>query len=267
MTSNPTLDDLSTKWKNQLADWAIPDSILQKAEDNPWQAPVELLMPKARAQDKSPTVEKQLQLLPEQGTVLDVGVGPGSGALCLAEYASHITGVDQSLDMLEVFVQQGRQRGIDVQAVKGTWPEISPQVQRADLVISHHVAYNVSDIVGFIQALFDHAKSGVVIEVTAQHPMASLNPFWDYFYQIQRPSGPNAKDLFEIIVAMGFEGIEYKEFTSKRNADASSYLPQRIEFMRRRLCLPKSSLRKVQQAVDKIGLPDSSDNVLVSITK
>lgn len=262
-----SLEDLSTKWKDNLDKWAIPDPILRLAPQDPWKLPVELLMPQARYQEQTPTTEKQFQLLPKQGTILDVGVGPGSGSLYLGEYASKIIGVDQNSQMLDIFTEQAKQRGIQIQTIKGTWPEVSPQVQRADLVISHHVAYNVPNIVEFVQALFDHAKSGVVIEVTAQHPMASLNPFWQYFYQLQRPDRPNAKDLFEIISAMGFKGIEYREFRCKRNSDSNSYLPQRIELIRRRLCLPLTSLEQIQNAVKKIGLPDSSNNVLISITK
>ncbi len=267
MEPKANLEDLSIKWKDNLAKWAIPDRILELCEDDPWQIPAQLLMPQARAQEKSPTMEKQLQLLPYQGTVLDVGVGAGSGSLYLAEYASEIIGVDQNSQMLDIFIQQGKQRGIRTKAIKGTWPKISPQVQKTDLVISHHVAYNVANIVEFIQALFDYAKSGVVIEVTTQHPMASLNRFWEYFYQLKRPNRPNAKDLFEIILAMGFDGVEYKEFKSKRNSDSNSYLPQRAELIRRRLCLPKTSLGQVQDAIEKIGLPSSSENALISITK
>jgi hypothetical protein len=45
----------------------------------------------------------------------------------------------------------------------------------ADVVVCHPVAYNVSDLAPFAQRLTDHARAGVVMELTAQHPMFNRN--------------------------------------------------------------------------------------------
>ena len=77
------------------------------------------------------------------------------------------------------------------------------QADPADLVTCHHVLYNVPDLVPFIEALTRHARRQVVVELTARHPLISLNPLWLLFHGLERPEGPAATDVLAILDAMG----------------------------------------------------------------
>src|SRR6478752_7145999 len=109
-------------------------------------------------------------LLGSGGTLLDVGCGGGRSSLPLGAAATAVVGVDVQDAMLEQFAAAAVRRGIAATTVAGRWPDVAPAVDPADVVVCHHVAYNVPDIAPFLAALDDHARRGVVVEVTAVHP-------------------------------------------------------------------------------------------------
>lgn len=102
--------------------------------------------------------------------MLDVGVGGGAASLPLADRASLIVGVDQSEGMLDEFRGAAQARGVRAEALRGNWPEIAPLAPKVDVVVCHHVLYNVPRLGPFAQALNEHARRRVVIEITGRHP-------------------------------------------------------------------------------------------------
>ncbi|MHB8510630.1 MAG: ATP-binding protein [Actinomycetota bacterium] len=60
-------------------------------------------------------------------------------------------------------------------------------VGQADVVVCHHVLYDVADIVPFVHALTEHALNHVVIEIFDEHPVAWMNPLWRELHGIGRP--------------------------------------------------------------------------------
>jgi hypothetical protein len=67
----------------------------------------------------------------------------------------------------------------------------TPQTEIADVVLCHHLVYNVSDLAGFVAELASHARARVVVEMTTVHPMAWMTPYWEALHgltsRIARP--------------------------------------------------------------------------------
>jgi SAM-dependent methyltransferase len=181
--------------------------------------------------------------------VLDVGAGGGAASLPLAPPAARITAVDQSAGMLEVFAALAGRRGVDHVEVQGTWPDIAPEVEPADVVVCAHVFYNVADIEPFVAALTAKAHRRVVAELTAVHPQESLNPLWRRFHGVDRPTQPTADDALAVLTGMGLEaGAERWEAPGRWEHVPREEL---VCFARRRLCLPPERDPEVSAALDE----------------
>ena len=118
----------ATRWREDLARWAIPEEILARAPESPWHFPVKLFASRADAvQGAAPTPSnvRALEALPKAGSVLDVGCGAGAASLALASQASTLTGVDTSMEMLEAFLERAAGAGLNAEAVQGSWPEVA----------------------------------------------------------------------------------------------------------------------------------------------
>jgi len=249
----------SERWRHDLDSWRIPDAILQSVAESPWGFPrglFELSAEQALASEPSPSHQRSLEALGPGGTVLDVGCGGGAASLPLRERASRVTGVDSSETMLAGFRALAAEAGASVETVLGEWPESGASVAPADVVVSHHVVYNVPVLVPFIQALHEHARRRVVIELTRQHPLMGLNPLWLRFHGIERPTRPTADDAVEVVREAGFEpqrqDWEGKPFEGAFSArDPAAY----ADWIRRRLCLPPGRLADVVAAIAEAGGP------------
>jgi SAM-dependent methyltransferase len=206
--------DAASQWRDQLEAWALPDELLSTAEESPYGWSQSLWKRRSViAGDTEPpeTVRIVTELMPERGTLLDVGVGRGRASLPIAENRHRLIGVDESLEMLAGFTEDARRRSMQVETHEGRWPDIAPDVPVADVVMAANVAYNVADIVPFIAAMMDHARAAVVLEVTERHPWAHLAPLYREVHQLDRPDGPTADDLVAVIVDMtGREPIAHR---------------------------------------------------------
>lgn len=63
-----------------------------------------------------------------------------------------------------------------------------------DVVVCHHVLYNVPRLGPFAQALDEHAGRHVVIEITDRHAWSWMDDLWLRFHGLERPEGPTAND-------------------------------------------------------------------------
>src|SRR2546430_16157239 len=112
----------ASRWRDALAEWAIPEEILSKAPVSPWHYPVSLFASRAdeaaRA-ELTPSNRRALEALPHSGTVLDVGCGAGAASLPLAPSASKLVGVDSSGEMLEAFTERARAAAVETEVVEG----------------------------------------------------------------------------------------------------------------------------------------------------
>ncbi len=238
------------RWRAALEELAIPEPILTAAPEPPWGFPTEPFRVRAETPPDrpSPTTVRALEALPERGTVLDVGVGGGATSLPLASRAGAITGIDVSPEMLEAFRAAASELGVRARTVLGEWPAVASWVPVADVVLSGHTLYNVSDLEPFVRALTDHARARVVLEVTESHPLAWMRDLWTRFHGIDRPPGPTADDAERAVAEV--EPLVRREDREEawsrggfaRRADA-------IALIRRRLCLPADRDRDLADAL------------------
>jgi SAM-dependent methyltransferase len=187
--------------------------------------------------------------VPEGGSVLDVGSGGGRASMALVPPASTVVAVDQQQGMLDAFADAAHRRGARSQEFLGDWPAVADDVPECDVVVCHHVAYNVADIGPFLLALDAHARTRVVLEVPERHPLSNMNPLWKQFWDLDRPSRPTAEDLAAIASALGFDArldLWQDETWGQRVT-----LPddERVRFARIRLCLTEDRDAEVAAAL------------------
>jgi SAM-dependent methyltransferase len=236
-----TILDSARRWREELDSWAIPEEILAAALESPWGCPTELFARAAEealagGQDPSPSQRRAVEVLPDGGSILDVGAGGGAASLPLCPPGATVIAVDQSAGMLGSFAKLAEQQGVAHHEVEGLWPDVAGQVDPADVVVCHHVLYNVGDIVPFVTALTSRARSRVVVEITAVHPQSLLDPLWEHFHGVVRPTRPASDDALAVLRDLGL-AVGVEEFESPlRWADGAR--AEHVAFARRRLCLP-----------------------------
>lgn len=223
------------RWRDELAAWAIPEPILAASPESPWSFPVELFRVAARAPDlDTPSRRRALESLPPDGVVLDVGCGGGTAALALVPPAGRLVGVDPSAELLTEFATAAEQAGISHEEVLGMWPEAAGDVPVTDVVVCHHVIYNVPDLAAFAQALTSRARHRVVLELTERHPMTSTSRLWKHFHGLDRPTGPDAGLAAAALAEAGLPA------NLERFSRPARPVPREVMVAatRRRLCLP-----------------------------
>jgi len=238
------------RWREQLDGWAIPSEILAAAPESPWGYPVGLFRSRARRAGSRPATPSNLEAarsMPQGGSVLDVGAGAGAASLPLAGLAGRLVAVDESPAMVASFLAAAEAAGVPAEAVEGRWPEVAGRVGPADVVVCHHVLYNVADLAPFALALTGHARRRVVAELTDRHPLAGLRPLWRRFHDLDRPTGPGADDA---VAALGAAGLEVdRQDWEQPDRFGFDDFDELVAFTRRRLCLPAARDPEVAEAL------------------
>jgi SAM-dependent methyltransferase len=217
--------------------WAIPEPILSKAPESPWTHFVEKFTVRSEELEQTPSVVRAREALSVDATelsVLDVGCGGGRATYALVPPATHVVGVDQQAAMLAAFVTESLQRGVAQTTVHGSWPSVSRDTPVCDVVVCHHVLYNVSNLEPFIMALDGHARRRVVIELTELHPLSSTSDAWKHFWSIERPSSPTANHALAAIRSLGLQP-KFERF--QVNRERSEVTESDVRQLRIQLCL------------------------------
>ena len=261
----PELDDLLERWRAALAAWAIPEPITSAVTESPWVLPRQVFARRAdrlSAAPSGPSFRLAWAALDPAGTVLDVGSGAGAACLPLLPRISSLTAVDADAGMLAELSERVATAGIPVRMVPGSWPETAALAGPADLVTCHHVLYNVPEVGPFVTALTRSARRLVVAEMTARHPLMTLNPLWLKFHGLLRPVSPTAADLIRILAVMGLRPCHE---TSRRGSgrDYASF-EDLVDVTRRRLCLPPGRAAELADALVAAGVDPEHPGELAS---
>ena len=249
-----SLTELLSRWREDLAAWAIPDSITAGVAESPWVLPRQVFARRAdrlRRAPGGPSYERAREALAPAGSVLDIGSGAGAACLPVAPCITTLTTVDTDEPMLGLLAERAGRAGLEPQVMPGRWPDIAGQVPPADVVTSHHVLFNVPDLGPFLAALSGHARRRVVVEIAAAHPLTSLNPLWLRFHGLKRPERPTAADVLDILAAMGLRPV-HTEWSRPAEADYQS-MAELVDVTRRRLCLPPGQASEVEAALMDLG--------------
>jgi SAM-dependent methyltransferase len=247
--------DALAAWRDNLMAWAIPDEILARAPESPWKLPRELFTRRADAQIEWPqgtSLRRAQEALPSGGSVLDVGAGSGAASLPLASRAALLVAVDTDPQMLEELDQRALRLNLRTQLIPGRWPDVAENAPVADVVVCSHVLYNVPDLGPFVEALSNHARRRVVVEITGHHPLAGLNPLWRRFHNLERPARPTWEDAVDAIAALGLQPVAERSRRRDEAAVQGSFA-EVVALTRRRLCLPAERDAEIAQALRERG--------------
>lgn len=232
-----TVTEAATRWADQLGRWAIPEEILAQAPTSPWQHDTATFVVDDTLDRNADAAEIARSVLPiTGGVVLDVGCGGGRAAMSLVPPAARVIGVDENPAMLAAFVEAAARVGAPSMTIQGRWPDVAADTPVADVVVCHHVAYNVGDIEPFLLALTAHARLAVVLVLPPRHPLFGWNDAWRHFWGLQRPSGPTADDLAEVLRGLGLVAERW-DVPRPPLARAAADPAGRVAATRRRLCL------------------------------
>ena len=257
-----TITEAATRWADRLGRWAIPEEILAQAPESPWQHDTAMFVVDDTLDRNVRAAEVARTVLPASaGSVLDVGCGGGRAAMSLVPPAELVIGVDQSPAMLAEFTRAAAAAGARSMTVEGRWPEVAGVTPAADVVVCHHVAYNVADIEPFLLALTAHARLAVVLVLPPRHPMSAWNDAWRHFWGLERPPEPTADDLAEVLTGLGLDAERWdvpRPPLARATADTSS----RVRSTRRRLCLTEDRDGEIADYL-KAHEPEWSDTDVV----
>jgi len=249
--------EAAERWSRMLADWAIPPEILSCAPESPYVlSPAMFAAPEAAADSDARRVALDVLGELDSPSVLDVGCGAGRASTALVPPASRLVGVDERQTMLDAFTAAGVARGVECGTVLGTWPDARGALngETFDVVVCHHVLYNVAELVPFVRALAECARRRVVLEITAAHPWAGMDKLYRHFWKLPRPSGPSWFDAAGVIegdAGLQLNGVAFATLEGPRWANRADH----VRFVARRLCLPADRDPEVDAVLDELAPP------------
>jgi SAM-dependent methyltransferase len=227
----------AARWTRLLGSWALPPEILAQAPASPWaHDPATFAVDDTLDRNTLATHVAREVLPASGGSVLDVGCGGGRSSLALAPPATHLIGFDENPRMLEQFAVAADAAGVVHTAVQGRWPADEASAPVADVVVCHHVFYNVPDLAVFAAALTAHARLAVVAVLPPRHPLSSMNAAWKHFWNVDRPTGPTDHDAVAVLHELGIEP-EVRRAPRGSLARSATDPAAMVASARRRLCL------------------------------
>lgn len=249
------------RWREMLAHWAVPDEIRRAGPTSPYFFDPRSFARSAddaleRAAD-SPSDEVARDALPPGGVLLDAGCGAGAASLRLRP--GHLVGVDSEGALLDELERRAGRLRIDTTTVEGRWPDVAHRCPTADVVVCHHVFYNVGDLAAFALALDEHAGMRVVVEATTQHPLAWMSPYWQLLHGVERPERPTIDDALDVLADLDLDVGIRRWRRHYQRVDARD--PHTFARIARRLCLPVDRHEELGALLERFPPPQDREVV------
>ncbi len=249
------LDEANARWREMLAHWAIPEEIQHAAPASPHFFDPAVFAKAAddaleRSAD-SPSDEVARASLPRCGAILDVGCGAGAASLRLRPH--RLTGIDPNQALLDELVRRARRLEIETSTVQGLWPDDADHCPVADVIVCHHVLYNVADLAAFATALDAHARERIVVEATTVHPLSWTAPYWRELHGLVRPDRPTVDDALAVLETSN-RRVHIERWV-RRYPPVDAADPMAVARLARRLCLPDARHDELRTLLNRFPVP------------
>ena len=189
-----TAAELRDRWRADLESWAIPEEILAGAPESPWVLPRRLFARRAELRLESKPRRARRSSAPSRrsnapGSVLDVGAGAGAACLPLVARATKITAVDSDPELLGVLDRYASGIGTDLVTGLRSLAGVAPDT-RDRPTSSHAITCSTTSPTSCLSSRSSPLTpvAVVVAEMTARHPLTSLNLLWERFHGLVRPT-------------------------------------------------------------------------------
>ena len=241
------------RWQRLLEEWAIPSELLDAVPDSPYGWSRALW--KRRAQvahergSETPTSDIIRSLLPAQGSLLDVGAGTGRASLVHGVDGHQLTAVEKNPELADGFRQQATELGVAAQLVEGVWPEVAEVVDVHDVAMCAHVVYDVQDIKPFVAELSRHARTGVVVELTPDHPWSGFAPYYRALHGLERPDGPTYREFVAVVEEVDGARPEVEVWIRPGQVWFESW-EEILDHYGKRLVLPRHRWEELRELLD-----------------
>lgn len=233
------------RWRALLEGWTLPPDLVAAVPDSPYEWPARLWRRASPAEDPdgTPTGRALAALLPLGGSLLDVGAGTGRVSLPLA-VGHRVTAVEPDAGMAAVLREETAAAGAAVTVIEEPWPRAAATARRHDVALAAHVVYDVPELAPFLQALHAAARSGVVLEAGERHPWDGLRKYYRALHGLERPDGPTADLLVEVIREELGISPRVERWAGRRRLRFAD-LSEMVDLYRRRLLVPVERSREV----------------------
>ncbi|WP_269848431.1 class I SAM-dependent methyltransferase [Methanosarcina horonobensis] len=198
-----------------------------------------------------------MALTPES-RVLDIGAGPGSLAIPLAERVTHVTAVEPAEGMMEILKQNIESHGIrNINCVYKDWESVEAESDLCppyDIVFASY-SLGMKDIRASIQKMIDVSSGYIYLYWFAGDTSWDVHSrnLWPILHGCEYSQGPKADILYNILYDMGiyphinvfpfehknrFENLEeaiehfkpqYAAFSPEQEEILKSYLQEVLE--------------------------------------
>jgi hypothetical protein len=169
--------------------------------------------------------------------VLDVGAGTGRLAIPLAGKGHRVTTVERDPAMAESLAAEAERARAVITQVVGAWPLVASNTGVHDVALSTQVVYDVPGIGGFLEAMHDRARRGVVVEMTPQHPWAPLSRYFRDLHGLTRPARPTVADFVSVVIEVTGVTPHEEHWTTPTGLRFAD-MQELLAFYRRRLLVP-----------------------------
>jgi hypothetical protein len=190
-----------------------------------------------------PLLDRLLEEVSPEDTLIDVGAGGGRMALPLALHCRRVVAVEPSPSMARVLEQQAQEHGIgNITLVQTSWEEA--EVEPADLTVCCNVLYTIQEIGPFLRKLESHSRKQVLIVLYKAPPQSQIYPLWQEIHGEKRIPLPSLPELQEVLNELGI-AAQIKMLPPQRPRGFDS-LEQAMDQLSRRLYLAEGSAQKAQ---------------------